>query len=141
MDLELALSSPGLAFKQLIAKWRLLPATGAAPRRALPPRAPQGAEDRLGPVGIAQLVADYQAGISTTQLMRLYDLGKGSVLRLLEANGVPRRRQGLTPTQVEEAARLFRLGWSLSRIGRRFGKDHGVVSRALIQAGVRPTSS
>jgi hypothetical protein len=67
---------------------------------------------------------------------RTYGRGKGAVLRLLEVNGVARRRQSLTPEQVREAIRLYGLGWPLGRIGERFGRHHSVVLRALERAGV-----
>ncbi len=59
----------------------------------------QRADNRLGPQQLAQLIANYRAGIPTTQLMQSYGLGKGAVLRLLDAHGVVRRRQGLTPPE------------------------------------------
>jgi IS30 family transposase len=68
--------------------------------------------------------------------MRTYGLGKGAVLRLLDAHGVVRRRQGLRPTEVEEAIRLYGQGWSLARIGEHFGRHHSVILRALERADV-----
>ena len=88
--------------------------------------------------GVAQLCADYQAGQSTKYLQRTYSLSQGAVLRLLNANGVPRRQPGLTDEQVEEAIRLFGHGWSLTRIGDHFGKEHTVVRHALERIGVVP---
>ncbi len=76
-------------------------------------------------------MADYQGGRSTKWLQRTYGLSQGAVLRLLDVNGVARRRQGLTDEQVQEAIRLYSQGWSLTRIGDRFGKDHTVVRSAL----------
>jgi hypothetical protein len=121
--------------------WRSLPPDGKPRQRATPPAAGKRAKDRLGPEGVAQLVADYQAGIPTTQLMKLYGLGKGAVLRLLEANDVPRRRQGLTAGQAHEAVLLYQQGWSSLKIGQHFGKDHGVVLRALKRAGIERRDS
>ncbi len=91
----------------------------------------QRAEDRLGPEGVAQLLADYQAGHSTKYLQRTYGLSQGAVLRLLNANGVARRQRGLSSGQGQEAIRLYAAGWSLTRIGDRFGKDHTVVRNAV----------
>jgi hypothetical protein len=96
---------------------------------------PQRAEERLGPVGVGQLVADYLAGQSTKQLQRTYGLSQGAVLRLLDVAGVPRRQRGLSEAQVQEAVGLYTEGWSLTRIGDRFGKDHTVVKNALLKLG------
>lgn len=118
-----------------------MPPDGKQRHRAAPPAPGQRAEDRLGPEGIAQLVDDYLAGIPTTRLMKLYGMSKGSVLRLLEANGVQRRRQTLSAEQATEAIRFYHQGWLSFKIGKHFGKDHGVVLRSLERAGVRRRDS
>lgn len=131
VDLEAQLSHPSHAFKQLLAAWRSLPVDVMPPVSSRPHRPRQRSEDRLGPDGVAQLVADYQAGRSTKWLQRTYGLSQGAVLRLLDVNGTPRRQRGLTDEQVQEAIRLYTQGWSLTRIGDHFGKDHTVVRNAL----------
>ena len=51
-------------------------------------------EMRLGRETIAQIVADYQAGYTSTQLIAEYGIGKTSMLRLLHEAGAitPGRR-------------------------------------------------
>jgi helix-turn-helix protein len=134
VDLEAQLSSPSVRLQRLLGSWRSLPADEPSRTKSTPRRRRQRAEDRLGPDGVAQLVADYQAGIATTRLMQSYGLGKGAVLRLLDSHGVTRRRQPLTPAEVQEAIRLYGQGWSLARIGQRFGRHHSVILRALDRA-------
>ncbi len=73
--------------------------------------------------------------------MRVYGLGKGTVLRLLENNGVPRRRQPMSAAEIEEAVRMYRQGWPLTRIGARLGRHHSVVRRVLAGAGVDQSGS
>jgi hypothetical protein len=131
-DLEAQLSNPGHAFKQLLAAWRL----AVPPVSSQPPRQRQRDEDRLGSDGVARLADDYQAGRSTKRLQRTYGLSQGAVLRLLEVHGVRRRKRGLTDEQVREAIRLYDQGWSLTRIGDHFRKDHTVVRNALLRAGI-----
>ncbi|MGY1771628.1 hypothetical protein [Blastococcus sp. SYSU D00813] len=58
------------------------------------------------------------------------------MLRLLDVNGVQRRKRGLTDDQVEEAIQLYADGWSLTRIGDHFGKDHTVVRSALLRRAI-----
>jgi DNA-directed RNA polymerase specialized sigma24 family protein len=137
VDLEAQLSHPSQAFKQLLGAWRLLPVDVVRPVLSRPKRQRQRAEDRLGSDGVARLVADYLDGRSTKWLQRTYGLSQGAVLRLLDANGVPRRQRGLTEAQAEEAIQLYEHGWSLTRIGDHFGKDHTVVQNALRRTGVR----
>ena len=38
---------------------------------------------RLSPALVAQIVADYESGLSSVKLMQKYGLGKGRILRLL----------------------------------------------------------
>lgn len=137
--MEAQLSHPAWRFNHLVELWRQLPPGEAPQRRTTPPRGRQRqrAEDRLGPDGVARLVSDYQAGRSTKWLQRTYGLSQGAVLRLLDVNGVPRRQRGLSAEQVQEAIQLYGQGWSLTRIGDSFDKDHTVVRNALLRSGVR----
>jgi hypothetical protein len=85
------------------------------------------AEKRLGPDLVAQLIADYRAGEPSTALMSKYQLGKGTVLGILENHGVARRGQPLTPEQCEEAIERYLAGWSMAKVGRHFGRAHTVI--------------
>ncbi len=100
MELEAQLSSPGRALKHLLTSWQDLPA-GEPSGQIRARKQPERAEDRLGPDGVAQLCADYQAGMATRQLMQAYGLGKGSVLRLLAANGIRTRDKHGRPRAIE----------------------------------------
>src|SRR5712691_5988160 len=51
---------------------------------------------RLSTQTITQLVADYEAGASSTALMKKYQLGKGTVLKILRQAGVIRQQRKLT---------------------------------------------
>jgi hypothetical protein len=136
VDLQAQLASPGYRFKRLVERWRLLPPDLQPDARPATRRRPQRAEDRLGPDGVAQLVADYQCGRSTKWLQQTYGLSQGAVLRLLDRSGVPRRQRGLTDEQVKAAIRLYARDWSLTRIGDHFDKHHTVVKNALMRAGI-----
>lgn len=65
-----------------------------APRSASPSLAPRvhKLERRLAPKVLQQIVADYQAGRTSNQLMGDYAIGKGTVLRILHEAGVVRLR-------------------------------------------------
>jgi hypothetical protein len=63
-------------------------------------------------------------------------VSRKTVAEHLRRAGVPSRRRGLSPEQVQAAIALYAAGWSLARIGARLNCDHGVVLRALKRAGV-----
>ena len=91
---------------------------------------------RFGPEAITQLVTDYQAGASTLALMRKYSIGKGTVLRLLDARGVECRHQPLTEEQAQRAVELYQRGWSRARVGEQLGRDGTVILLALKRADI-----
>jgi IS30 family transposase len=68
--------------------------------------------------------------------MATYNLGKGTVLRLLREPGVPLRNQRMTPTEIEKAIQLYEAGNSLAAVGTKLGYNHGTIWRALKRAGV-----
>jgi hypothetical protein len=91
---------------------------------------------RFSPETIAELVADYQTGLSTAVLMRRYHLGKGPVLRILDQAGVTRHPNSLSDEQLEEAAELYRQGWSLVRLSEHLDVAQTTVWRGLHRMGV-----
>ncbi len=91
---------------------------------------------RLGQEQIDQLLADYERGRTTIDLMAVYGHGKTSVIHLLGANGVALRRQGLTNDQTTEATRLYDDGRSPAYIARTLAVPQETVRRALHAAGV-----
>jgi hypothetical protein len=68
--------------------------------------------------------------------MVTYNLGKGTVLRLLRDHGVQLRNQRMTPAEVAQAIQLYQTGNSLAAVGAKLGYDHGTIWQALKQAGV-----
>jgi hypothetical protein len=84
----------------------------------------------------AQVVADYEAGMPTTQLSGKYGLSKASVLRLLHEARAEMRRQPFSGQELDEAVRLYALGLSTAAIGAQFGAHPSKVWRALRARGV-----
>lgn len=112
------------------------------PLRPLTPRPPvERLTLRFGPDDLARLVADYQAGVPTTELVTRYGLGKGSVLRLLREQGVTIRYQSPTTEQVDQAVQLYATGLSLAAVGDHLGFSAHTIRRALLAAGVRTRDS
>jgi hypothetical protein len=96
---------------------RLRRSTGV---RDVPTARPQVHEvrRRLTKETIEQLVADYEAGLSTPALVEKYHLAKGTVLNLLKEHGTTMRHQLMTEAEIVEAIQLYRAGWSLARVGQ-----------------------
>jgi hypothetical protein len=109
-------------------------------RRQKRPRTPPGlihsVRKRLGPEIVQQLVNDYEAGKSTTALTTSYGLGKGTVLAILDEQGVRMRGQGLVDDTLPEATELYLAGWSLKRVGAHLDCTAETVRQALMAAGV-----
>lgn len=93
-------------------------------------------ERRLEASVVEKLVQDYEAGVPTTQLTKKYDIGKGTVLKLLRDHDVRVRRQGLSPAEIAEAIDLYTAGWSFAKIEAKFGHAHTLIREALLVAGV-----
>lgn len=92
---------------------------------------------RLTPVEIASIVAEYKAGAHCTDLASKHQIAKASVLKILEEHGVPKRRQGLTEDQIDEAARRYEAGESLARVAASLGTGATTINRVLTARGVR----
>ena len=94
----------------------------------------------MSPETIQQLVSDYGAGNSTIMLMRIYGIGKSTVLGLLADAGVQMRQRGLALSDHEEVVALYVSGWSAAQVGDKFGCTADTVLVCVRRAGlpVRP---
>jgi len=75
-------------------------------------------ERRLEASVVEKLVQDYEAGVPTPQLTKKYDIGKGTVLKLLRDHDVRVRRQGLSPPRSQRPSTCIRLAGHLRRLKR-----------------------
>jgi hypothetical protein len=100
-------------------------------------RIPKAVHRRLRPAQVEELVAGYQAGSTVYQLAEQFRINRGTVSKLLEREGVPRRGRPLSPAQVEQASRLYATGLSLVSVGKQLGCDGSTVHLAFRKAGVR----
>jgi len=92
---------------------------------------------RLGRAEIDEIIAKYQSGVSSNRLMSDHHLAKRTISKLLKANGVHMRRQGLTDEQDRDAATLYIAGRSLAWMADHFGGlSPTTVARALQGQGV-----
>jgi len=103
------------------------------------PRGPldrQEAGPAVSPVEPVDVARAYQADADMA-LVAEYGVHGTAVSRCLHSLGVPLRRQGLQATDITEAAQLYlEEGWSLARLGERYGCVHTAVRKALPDNGV-----
>ena len=92
---------------------------------------------KLSAAQIGQLVEQYQAGATVYELATAFKIHRVTASQHLQRSGVVMRRQGLSDADTVTAADLYAEGWSLARIGERFGVAHTTVRRALLVVGVR----
>jgi DNA invertase Pin-like site-specific DNA recombinase len=91
---------------------------------------------RLRSNAIEQLVADYESGHSTIELMRIYGISKGAVLNLLQQHEVNMRGQGVRAERLEEAIALYNSGLSLKAVAAQLNCSAETVRQTLLRAGV-----
>ncbi len=104
-----------------------LPANRPKPRRAR----------QLDQDQVQMLVQGYAAGATTYELGDRFGIDRRTVSAILHQFDVPMRRRGLSPTQVDEAIRLYRLGWSLARVGEHLDVNPTAVLNRLQERGIR----
>ena len=86
---------------------------------------------------LARLVTDCEAGPSTTWLIQTYNLGKGTVLSLLEEQGVKMRGPGMSAGRLEEAVELYQQVQSRLRISEQLDCSAETLRQALMAVGVQ----
>ncbi|MFI7195471.1 helix-turn-helix domain-containing protein [Nocardia nova] len=101
------------------------PAERPAPRRARQLDADQ----------IEDLIAGYRAGSTVYELAARFHIERRTVSTILHRHRVPMRRRS-SPDQVQTAAHLYQLGWSLTRVGQHLGAAHTTILTALRQHGI-----
>ena len=77
------------------------------------------------------------SGRRVYQLAEQFRINRGTVSKLLERQGVPRRNCPLSPTQIGRATDLYAAGLSLVSVGKQLECDVRTVHLALPKAGVR----
>jgi hypothetical protein len=109
----------------------------AASEQRLPARpAPRQSQHRLDGQALAELIAGYREGAKIKELARWFGIHRNTVTDLLVRHGIELRQVGLSPNQVRDACRLYRDGWSLAKLGDKFGVDDMTVRRYLLLADV-----
>ena len=92
---------------------------------------------RLTADEVAELASQYEAGVAVDELAARFKIHRATVSRHLDRLGVARHQRGLDDNQARAAGSLYRDGWSLARLGVRFGVEAHTVRLALVKRGVR----
>jgi hypothetical protein len=90
---------------------------------------------------IIDLTTRYKAGATVYELADRFRIHRGTVSSLLERQGVPRRGQSLTSSQIAKAIDLYSMGYSLAKIAPEFACNPSTVWLALLKAGMRMKDS
>lgn len=90
----------------------------------------------LQPSEVDRLVEAYRAGASVAELAAQFGVHRETAGKYLQARGIDTRDVGFSLEQIQEAARLYGEGWSLARLGERFGVNDGTVRARLLEVGV-----
>jgi hypothetical protein len=83
-----------------------------------------------------RLIAGYQAGATVYELGEQFGIERRTVSVILHREGVAIRGR-LTAEQIDEATRLYEVGWSLALIGHKLGTTANTVRARLLERGVR----
>ncbi len=70
------------------------------------------------------------------ELAARFGIERRTVSNILHRHGVPMGRRGLSRDQVDTAIHLYRLGWSLARVGNHLNVSHTTVLAALRRRGI-----
>ena len=82
------------------------------------------------------MISGYQSGATVSELGDRFGIERRTVSSILHRRGVPMRRRGLSPDQVDDAIHLYSLGWSLARVGDHLGVNHTTVLNKLRERGI-----
>jgi len=108
--------------------------TASSPSRPAPRE--RRYQRRVTAAEVVEIGEQYQAGRSMNNLARQYGVHRNTIRRMLQSGDVPIRHGGLSPDRVEEAAALYRAGWSLARLGEKYGCADTAAGHALRRHGV-----
>jgi hypothetical protein len=101
------------------------------------PQEHQGCTEDFGPAG-HRISEGIQRRADSLCLADQFGIHRTTVSAHLHRQGIPLRRQGLSPdNNIAQAQRFYAEGWSLAHIGERLNVDAHTVRRALTARGVR----
>lgn len=113
----------------------------AVPRRTpLPPRAARAGK-QLSATTERAIAAEYLAGRTMKEIAALHGIHRVTVSEVLTRTSTSKRPKGMSPVQVDTAARLYESGISLANVGAQIGFDASTIRTMLLRRGVRTRDS
>ena len=82
-------------------------------------------------------MAGYQAGSTVYQLAEQFPINWGTVSKLLERQGTPRRYRLQEGDQLSRAIDFYVVGKSFAEIGKELGVNQSTMAYALEKAGIQ----
>jgi len=89
----------------------------------------------MSPPEIEELVRNWEAGMGVVELAALFGVHRHTVGRHLHVRGIDTTEK-LSSEELAEAATLYKEGWSLARLGDRYGISDGTVRTRLLEVGM-----
>jgi transposase-like protein len=93
-------------------------------------------QKRLSATELDAYSAAYQAGSSIRELAQQFKINRTTVLGHVDRLGLPHRYPVLTTEEIEEAARLYRSGLSLTTLAKTLPASAESIRKALTRSGV-----
>lgn len=108
----------------------------AAPRRVpRPPRSARKGKHLLTETERA-IVAEYQAGQTMKAIAAKHGIHRVTVSEVIDRTGTAKRSKGMSPSQVDMAARLYESGLSLASVGAQLKLDATTIRTVLLRSGI-----
>jgi site-specific DNA recombinase len=148
VDLPGRFSNKRLALKTLIRRV-LRGSEGRSSRSSVPERRDSRgpvkkhrvqSQTRLRPSKRAELIADYEAGMSVRAISQKYGVHRSTIPAIVRRGGAPVRGAGLDGEQTKRASVLYEGGMTLVQVARSLGIGNEAARQAVLNAGgvIRP---
>ena len=98
---------------------------------------PRQLQRRLSDAEVVALAMEYRAGSTLKELARSHGVHHQTVAAHLRRLAVPLRRQGIPDDAMADVVRLYSDGWSLARLGSKYGCDGETVRQAVLRSGIK----
>ncbi len=90
---------------------------------------------RLSGTEIECLISEYRSGCTLCEVASRFGIDPGTVSRILERRGVPRRYRSVSSEEMEVAIQDYRMGDTLKSIATDLGISPRTVRNALLRSG------